>query len=601
MNRYAIQDVIGIGGMGSVYRARDLHFPNVTKLVAVKEMINTAPDLMVRQSIVENFEREANILVTLSHPAIPKIFDYFTHEERSYLVEEYVHGKDMDALLNDKDGFFPEDQIITWAIEICDVLNYLHNHKPEPIIFRDMKPSNVMINQQNKVVLVDFGIAKNFRAGQRGTMVGTEGYSPPEQYRGEASLQADLYALGATLHHLLTRSDPRLEAPFTFSERPIRMINLNVSPEMEMVVNTALMYNPQERFPSAQAMKDALIAAARKTGILDRASLPAGKSGSTDGGVKPIWSFACEDEIRGSAACQNDLVYIGSYDTNLYALNVSTGQLAWKFATQGGVTGRPAIQDETVYFGSEDGSLYAVTGRNGKLVWSIPAGGPIRSSPKVAEGHVFFGSDDRFLYAVNISTMQRVWRLETSGAVRSSPFVSDEFVYFGNEEGEFYCVDFRSQVKWKFKAKRGIVSSPLVDRGIVFFTSLDSSLYGLDARTGWAMWRFRMGKASISSPCRFENFLYAGCADGNIYCIDANSAREIWRFKAEHQVSGSPALHKDALYCGAADGNIYCLDNRTGRLRWKYATGGPITGTPVVYNDILYVGSTDHSLYAFDI
>ncbi len=187
VNRYHIQEVIGVGGMGSVYRARDLHFPNVTKLVAVKEMINTAPDPLTRQTIIHNFEREANILATLNHPSIPRIYDYFSEEDRSYLVLEFVHGKDLEAIISDTPGFLPEEQVLTWAIQLCDVLAFLHSHKPDPIVFRDMKPSNVMINSNGDVILVDFGIAKTFQVGQKGTMIGTEGYSPPEQYRGEAS------------------------------------------------------------------------------------------------------------------------------------------------------------------------------------------------------------------------------------------------------------------------------------------------------------------------------------------------------------------------------------------------------------------------------
>jgi eukaryotic-like serine/threonine-protein kinase len=110
--------------------------------------------------------------------------------------------------------------VLTWGIELCEVLSFLHNHKPDPIIFRDMKPSNVMIDHNGEVKLVDFGIAKTFQFGQKGTMIGTEGYSPPEQYRGEATPLADLYALGATLHHALSRRDPRMEPPFSFEERP---------------------------------------------------------------------------------------------------------------------------------------------------------------------------------------------------------------------------------------------------------------------------------------------------------------------------------------------------------------------------------------------
>ena len=203
--------------MGSVYRARDLHFPSVVKLVAIKEMINRAPDPLVRKTVVQNFEREANILATLNHPSIPPIYDYFSGDNRSYLVLEFVHGHDLEAIINETGGFLTEERVLGWAIELCDVLSFLHSHKPDPIIFRDMKPSNVMVNPTDHIILVDFGIAKPFQVGQKGTMIGTEGYSPPEQYRGEAGPLADVYALGATIHHALSRRDPRLEPPFSIA------------------------------------------------------------------------------------------------------------------------------------------------------------------------------------------------------------------------------------------------------------------------------------------------------------------------------------------------------------------------------------------------
>lgn len=597
VNRYAIQEVIGIGGMGSVYRARDLHFPNVVKLVAVKEMIIQARDSLVRQTIVQNFEREANILVTLNHPSITRIFDYFSHNERSYLVLEYIQGKDLEELLNQSQTFFSEAQVVQWAIELCDVLSFLHNHKPEPIIFRDMKPSNVMINQTNHVILIDFGIAKNFRSAQKGTMIGTEGYSPPEQYRGEASPQADIYALGATLHHALTRSDPRLEPPFTFADRPIRKTNPAVSQELEAVVSTALQYNPADRYHTAEEMKEALISAGRKTGILT--NVPAAPHAAAAGENSQIlWKFQCEDEIRGTPAIGQGTVFVGAYDNNIYALNAATGQFQWKYATEGGIVSRPVLVDGLALFGSEDRRLYAVDARSGRLSWDFSTEAPIRTSPAVAEGHVFFGSDDGYLYAVNLLSNRMFWRFDTGSPIRSSPVVAADQIYFGNDMGDFFCLSFTGQMKWRSKAKRAIMSSPLISRGIAFFTSLDATLYALDGKSGWAVWRFRMGKASASSPCAAENFIIAGSADGNIYCLDGGSAREIWRFQTGFQVSGSPLVHKDSVYCGSADGTLYCLEYRTGRLRWKFTTGGPITNSPIVYNDILYVGSADHTLYA---
>ncbi|HRQ22280.1 MAG TPA: serine/threonine-protein kinase, partial [Anaerolineales bacterium] len=438
VNRYNIQDVIGIGGMGSVYRARDLHFPNVVKLVAVKEMINMAPDPLVRQTIVQNFEREANILATLHHPSIPRIYDYFSHNDHSYLVLEFVHGKDLEAVINDANGFLPEDQVISWAIQLCDVLAYLHGHNPDPIVFRDMKPSNVMINHSGDVVLVDFGIAKAFQSGQKGTMIGTEGYSPPEQYRGEATPVADIYSLGATLHHTVTRRDPRLEPPFSFAERPVRRINPNVSVELEAVIDTALQYNPSDRFQSTSAMKDALLNVARKTGMLSKitSALPV-----SDGGIKPLWSFKCEDEIRGTPALHQGTLYVGCYDNNLYALSAADGQFQWKYPADGGIVSRPLVHDGSVFFGSEDRLFHAVSARTGKVVWTYVTEGRIYSSPRIADGHIFFGSEDNYLHALNASTGRAIWKFFTDAPVYSTPLVANELIYFGSESGTFHALE----------------------------------------------------------------------------------------------------------------------------------------------------------------
>jgi len=581
--------------MGSVYRARDLHFSNVVKLVAVKEMINNASDPLIRQTIVQNFEREANLLATLHHVAIPRIYDYFTEDTRSYLVLEYIHGKDLEAVISEASGFLPEDQIISWAIQICDVLAYLYAHKPDPIIFRDMKPSNVMINHAGEVVLVDFGIAKTFQSGQKGTMIGTEGYSPPEQYRGEATPLADIYSLGATLHHAITRRDPRMEPPFSFAERPVRRINTNASVEIEAVINTALQYNPSDRFPSPTAMKDALMNVARKTGALSKitSALP-----MSSGGVKPLWSFKCEDEIRGAPVLSQGSLFIGCYDNNLYSLNAADGQFQWKYATDGGIVTRPLVYDKNVYFGSEDKRLHVISESAGKVVWTYYTEGKIRSSPRIADNHVFFGSDDKDLHAVNVSSGRAIWKHSTSAPIHSTPLIANDLIYFGNEAGVFSAVDFRGEIKWRFQAKRAITSSPINKAQAIYFASLDGTLYSLDVKTGWAIWKFRLGKGSVSSPALMDEFAFIGAADGFIYGIDLRTAKEIWRFHTENQVSGSPVVYKDSVYCGSVDGSMYCLEYRTGRLRWKFETQGAITGSPIVYDDIVYFGSTDHFVYA---
>jgi len=595
-DRYLILGVLGSGGMSSVYKGRDLHFPNVTKLVAIKEMTSMLTDQTMYEMVVTNFEREADLLATLSHPSIPRIYDYYTHKNSLYLVMEFIDGKDLEAILHETDDFLPVEQVIKWALELCDVLTFLHRHQPEPLVFRDMKPSNVMVDQHDQIRLIDFGIARIFQPGQKGTMIGTEGYSPPEQYRGEASPAGDIYALGATLHHLLTRRDPRIEPPFSFSERPIREINPNVSPEFEAIINTTLDYDPKKRYTTVEALKQALLAAVKETGILIMPRTAEITAHEDD--IKELWSFECEDEIRGSPILYQDVIYIGCYDNNLYALDAQTGEFLWKYATEGGITGRPAAEDGVILIGSEDHRLHAVTARGGKIVWTYYTEGPIRSSPTISHGHVFFGSDDAYLHVVNSLNGRRVWRAEANAPIWSTPLVQEERVYFGCESGDFYCYDFRGEMKWRKKVKRAVTSSPVIFDGLIYFGSKDWTLYALEVENGWQVWRFRMGGPTISTPSTAEDKIFIGCGDNNIYAVHARQAREVWRFPTEHQVTSSPTVFEDSLYCGSVDGYLYCLDIRSGRLRWRFRTAGPITGSPTIADDRLYIGSNDHKVYA---
>lgn len=595
-DRYLILGMLGAGGMSSVYKGRDLHFPNVTKLVAIKEMVNLIADQSMYDMVVRNFEREADLLATLSHPAIPTIYDNFTHKNRSYLVMEFIDGQDLEAILSEVDEFIPEDKVVSWAIEICDVLHYLHNHKPNAIIFRDIKPSNIMIDQHSHVRLIDFGIARHFQPGEKGTMIGTEGYSPPEQYRGEASPTGDVYALGATMHHLLTKRDPRVEAPFSFQERPIRSINPLVSPELEQTIDMALHYDPKDRYQTAMLMKEALISTAKRTGLLSQPSIAAVIS-QTDR-VKEIWSFECEDEVRGSPLVFDGKLYIGCYDNNIYSLDAKSGEFDWKFATEGGIPGRPAVEDGVLFVGSEDSRLYAITINRGSLLWSYYAEGPIRSSPALSDGHVFIGADDSRLHVINQTNGRKAWRVDASAPVWGTPLVEEERVYFGCESGDFYCYDFKGELKWRKKTKRAVTSSPILVDGLVYFGSRDWTVYSLEAESGFQVSRFRLGGATISTPAYSEGMLFIGCGDNNIYAIDARHMREAWRYETDHQVTGSPVVHEGSVYCGSVDGSLYCLDFRTGRLRWRFHTNGPITGTPVIFENTILIGSNDHRVYA---
>lgn len=668
-NRYKIMGVLGGGGMGTVYQARDLNFTDVRKLVAIKEMQTQVSDAALRASMLKTFRREANILATLSHPAIPQIYDFFDLNDRAYLVMEYINGKDLEILLAQTKEL-PIDKVIDWAIDLCDVLDYLHTQKPDPIVFRDVKPSNIMIDSLGKVRLIDFGIAKTFVSGVKNTMIGTEGYSAPEQYKGDVSPQSDIYSLGATLHHILSRKDPRLEPPFSFHERPLATLNPKVPPALISVIDRALTFNSVERFRTCREMKEALEPLRMRPGLIPApAQAPAPQppqtpppvqgypqyppqayppqyappgypppyqyppgyppqyvpppptnappptpENSTDffregtttiSTIQPKWTFKTEDEIRSGATATPTHVYVGSYDSNLWALNLETGELQWKFPTKGGIASAPVLDDvnRNIVFGSEDNSLYAVDFRTGRVNWTFATKSRVRSSPRVAHNFIFFGSDDGKLYAVAAPNGRQHFVVDMEAPIRARPAVTNDLVIVGSESGEVSAYSLSGNRKWTYRARRNIISSPYVSLtdNICYIGAGDGFMYALEANNGYNLWRYRTHGSIISSPIESKGLLYFGSTDGTFYAINTQNGREKWKLETGKPIVGSPILHRDAVYFGGTDSYFYCLNADNGKERWKVKTGGAITATPCVAGDVVLIGSLDHHLYAFPI
>ena len=261
-NRYEIVRRIGGGGMGAVYLAKDRNLGEAPR--AVKEMIESHIDDTQHEKAIADFKRESLLLTELEHPSIPTVYDYFYDEnsERFYLVMKFIPGSDLSSKLRATPASKIDELTVTeWGIQVADVLHYLHT-QPQPIIYRDLKPANLMIDSNNnRIMLIDFGIARWVNKKEKGvTAVGTMGYAPPELFSGQADARVDIYSLGATLFtfdRLRSADNPLLIFDFAKNPRP-RQINPALSSEIERILIRAVEYKPEHRFQSGAEMRDTL-------------------------------------------------------------------------------------------------------------------------------------------------------------------------------------------------------------------------------------------------------------------------------------------------------------------------------------------------------
>ena len=262
-SRYRVMRQLGRGGMGAVYEAVDLRLGHS---VAIKQTLTADEQLWTQ------FEREARLMARLNHPALPRVSDYFTEGNRAFLVMQFVDGQDLGEVLAQKRGPLPERVVTAWADQLLDALIYLHSEDRQ-VVHRDIKPHNLKVAEGGRIVLLDFGLAKSReesyddKESGRSIFGYSPRYAPLEQMQDRGTTpQTDLYALGATLYHLLTGVKPpdalvRAAAIIALDPDPLRPaheINSAVGIELSAVLNRAMAQNPNQRYAGAVEFRDAL-------------------------------------------------------------------------------------------------------------------------------------------------------------------------------------------------------------------------------------------------------------------------------------------------------------------------------------------------------
>jgi len=244
--KYRVVEIIGEGSYGRVYLVESLSLPRTQW--ALKEMEEASLPVEERDDALELFKREAEILCSLHHAGLPSVVDFYSQGGCHYIVMEYVKGESLEEIMKKKGGAFSFKEVIPWATELAGILEFLHSRQPHPLIFRDLKPSNIMLTTEGRIKLIDFGIARNFNPQKTKDtfFMGTPGFSPPEQYgSGQSDPRSDIFSFGATLYHLLCNADM---AHLNFSYPSLSKYSPGFPDWLDKVVLKCLSKNPGERY-----------------------------------------------------------------------------------------------------------------------------------------------------------------------------------------------------------------------------------------------------------------------------------------------------------------------------------------------------------------
>jgi outer membrane protein assembly factor BamB len=350
----------------------------------------------------------------------------------------------------------------------------------------------------------------------------------------------------------------------------------------------------------------------------DALCLPQGASTPNIHPQQTVWKFRTGHLNRSSPIAVGDLVYVGSNDGNLYALELGTGKARWTFHTDGELTSSPAYAQGRVYVTGGDGQIYALDATNGRLIWTFRTGSPFgedsrwdfyQSSPTLVAGTLYVGSGDGHVYALDAASGKQRWAFKADGRVRATPTVSEGVVYVGSMGGTLYALDaLHGEPRWTFKTagnamspEGDIQSSAAVAGGLVYVGSRDGALYALDAKTGKQRWVVddHEGAWVTSSPAVADGILYVGTSDTHkVLALDASNGNTVWTFDAQGRVFASPVVVDGRVYVGLGQSTVVRLNAKTGKVEGRAYSEGTIYSSVALQGNLLIYSSDDGYIYA---
>ncbi len=320
-----------------------------------------------------------------------------------------------------------------------------------------------------------------------------------------------------------------------------------------------------------------------------------------------MWKFEAKDEIKSSPVIDANVVFVGSSDANVYAIDLYTGGQVWAYTTDGPVEATPCVVGGSVYVGSSDEFLYSLDAKNGALRWKYQTEGQILGganwtlSPDERDVWILVGSYDNRLHCVNSADGNMVWTYETGSYINGSPAVAEGKVAFGGCDEMIHVVSAADGGKLgEIDCGSFIPASPAVFGGQAYVGSYQDVFVRADMATGKIAWRYEQAQgAFFSSPAVGDDVVVVGSRDRQVHCISRDQGTLVWKFKTLGDVDSSPVICGDKVVVGCEDGRLYSLRLSDGKQVWSYEIGQPITSSAAVAGGMVVIGCDDGRVYAF--
>ncbi|MDO5972526.1 PQQ-binding-like beta-propeller repeat protein [Flavivirga aquimarina] len=341
---------------------------------------------------------------------------------------------------------------------------------------------------------------------------------------------------------------------------------------------------------------------------------------------KTKWRFKTQGSVRGTAVISGNVVYFGSSDGYIYALNKQNGNLIWKYKTDGAIVSSPEISNTSLYISSRDRNLYAINIKDGSLNWKFKMGENLldnhagwkyfMASPKVEGNNVLIGSGDGNLYAINITSGKLNWKFKTNGRIRATPLVHKNKIYQPSNDGYVYVLNLNGTLDWKFATKgttynpvdytfdrSSIIAQPLIKNDLLIIASRDGNTYGVDLKTQKKKWDFTYGNTWAMGTNISDNIVYVNWSTNDTFCaLDLKTGEEKWKFKTGSHNFPRALLSNTSVYMASSDGKIYRLNKLTGEKVWDYTIGDEIYASPIYDTETksIFFGCDNGYLYAIN-